>query len=101
MKIFFYQKLLSLCFALVLVQGLVLAQNDEIEKVTNVVDLLMLQIELNTAASNRQHDIIQIGEGMFDLSLLDQDLVYYPLPQPKVNKEERYPIMIVGAGVGK
>lgn len=101
MKSFFLQNILVCCFTFVFAQCLLIAQNDESTKITSVVDLTMLQMELNKAASNGEPDIIQVGEGVFDLSLLDQDLYYYPLPQPKVSKEERYAIWIKGAGVGK
>lgn len=102
MKSFLRQKAVFFCVALSLGQGLFAQDlNEANEKITQVIDLLMLQTELNLAASNGGPDIIQIGEGVFDLSVLDQDLVYAPLPEPRVNKEERYPITIVGAGVGK
>jgi hypothetical protein len=101
MKSFFLQNILVCCFTFVFAQCLLIAQNDESTKITSVVDLTMLQMELNKAASNGEPDIIQVGEGVFDLSLLDQDLYYYPLPQPKVSKEERYAIWIKGAGGGK
>ena len=102
MKSFFYQIGLFMCFALSFGQN-VFAQtlNDVNENIVQVVDLIMLQKELSDAASNGEYDIIHIGEGVFDLSLLDQDLVYYPLPLPNVPKEEKLPIMIVGAGAGK
>lgn len=102
MKSFLRQKAVFLCFALSLGQGLFAQDLSEVkDKITQVVDLLMLQIELNLAAGNGSPDIIEIGEGVFDLSVLDQDLTYAPLPEPKVTQEERYPITIVGAGVGK
>lgn len=102
MKSFLKQKSVVLCFALSLGHGLFAQDLNEVtEKITQVIDLVMLQTELNLAANNGGPDIIQIGEGVFDLSVLGQDLVYYPLPEGKVTKEEKYPITIVGAGKGK
>jgi len=102
MKSSLKQKAVFLCFALSLSQCLIAQDIGEVqEKITQVVDLIMLQTELNIAASNGSPDVIQIGEGVFDLSVLDQDLTYAPLPEPRVPQEERYPITIVGAGMGK
>jgi hypothetical protein len=102
LKSFLKQKAVFLCLALSLGQGLFAQDLKEVkEKITQVIDLVMLQTELNLAANNGGPDMIQIGEGVFDLSVLDQDLTYAPLPEPRVTKEERYPITIVGAGVGK
>jgi len=102
MKSFLNPKAVFLCFALSLGQCLIAQDLDEVkEKITQVVDLIMLQIQLNLAAGNGSPDVIQIGEGVFDLSVLDQDLTYAPLPEPKVAQEERHPITIVGAGMGK
>lgn len=101
MKTSLTQKILLISVVSIFVQSLMIAQNDEITKITSVIDLTMLQIELNLAASNGKPDIIEIGEGVFDLSALDQNLSYYPLPYPKATQEEQYPITIVGAGVGK
>ena len=101
MKSSLKQKAVFLCFALSLSQCLIAQDIGEVqEKITQVVDLIMLQTELNIAASNGSPDVIQIGEGVFDLSVLDQDLTYAPLPEPRVPQEERYPITIVGAGMG-
>lgn len=103
MKSFLFGKILLLSFTLVIVQcyGRAEIQNDELTKIANVSDLTMLQMKLNIASGNRQPDIIQIDEGVYDLSLLSEDLYYYPLPYPKVNQEEIYPITIIGAGAGK
>jgi len=101
MNSFFIRNISLICFAFLLIQYSILAQNDEIAKTTKVLDLVMLQVELDLAANNGQPDIIEIGEGVFDLSLLEQNLSYYPLPKPKVANEEQYPLTIVGAGVGK
>lgn len=101
MKSFLFGKILLLSFTLVIVQcyGRAEIQNDELTKIANVSDLTMLQLKLNIASGNRQPDIIQIDEGVYDLSLLSENLYYYPLPYP--NQEERYPITIIGAGAGK
>ena len=95
------KKITLICAASVLILSGINAQNDVTNKVSSVLDLTMLQVQLSQAATNGQPDIINIGKGVFDLSLLDNDLVYRPLPKPRVPKEEQYPLTIVGAGAGK
>lgn len=95
------EKITLFCTAFLLIQSYLIAQTDVTNKVNSVLDLTMLQVQLSQAATNGQPDIINIGKGVFDLSLLDNDLFYRPLPKPRVPKEEQYPLTIVGAGAGK
>ena len=73
--------------------GLALASNGQ-AAVINVPADMTLQTALNTAASNLEHDTINIAPGTYDTA--GGPFSYTPPPAP----EENYSLTIVGAGTG-
>lgn len=69
--------------------------------VTSVIDGVELQVALSAAAGNQQPDIINIGEGVIDVSVLGSPFLYRPERKSDGSLEENFPIWIRGAGKDK
>jgi hypothetical protein len=69
--------------------------------ISNAKDYLQLQIALDMAESNKNPDVINIGEGTISLEGLGQHFIYEPPYRSMPDLEEHYPLTINGAGVDK
>jgi len=69
--------------------------------ISNAKDYLQIQIALDMAESNKNPDVINIGEGTISLEGLGQHFIYEPPYRSMPDLEEHYPLTINGAGVDK